>query len=112
MKTVNFKWCIIGSDYIVVHTSDTDISYSPASHILIVNGTITIDGIKAAITGNEVITHFHFNRVYVKDLDYVPEKLDIKYTLFRKKPYVKYWVQDSKRQKFEKTFINYKIEIE
>ena len=111
MKTINFKWCIIGYDFIEVYTNDTNISYRPAFDTLVVDGSITIDTDCTIVHGSEVITHLYFERVYVKDLSYVPEKKDIKYTLFRKRPYVSGWVEDSERQKFSRTFINYKINI-
>lgn len=112
MEVIRFKWCIIGENFIVIHTKDVDISYRPAYNLLIINGTIIVDGAKADISGEQIITHLYFERKYVKNLDFVPAEEDIKYTLFRKKPYVKGWVQDSKPQKFSRTFINYRIDIE
>ena len=111
MKTINFKWCTIYKDYILVHTNDEDISYRPAFDLLIVNGIIEIEGLNATITGDKIITHLHFHKEYVKNLNYVPVKNNIRYTFFRKKPYVSGWVEDSERIKFKRTFINYKIEI-
>lgn len=112
MEVIHFKWCIIGENFIVIHTKDEDISYRPAWDLLIVNGTIIVNGAKADISGEQIITHLYFERKYVKSLDFVPEEKCIKYTLFRKKPYVKGWVQDSKPRKFSRTFINYTIDIE
>ena len=71
-----------------------------------------VDGAKADISGEQIITHLYFERKYVKSLDFIPEEKCIKYTLFRKKPYVKGWVQDSKPREFSRTFINYRIDIE
>ena len=107
-----FKWCIIGENFIEIHTKDEDISYQPALNLLIINGTIIVDGAKADISGKQIITHLYFERKYVKSLDFVPEEKCIKYTLFRKKPYVEGWVQDSKPREFSRTFINYRIYIE
>jgi hypothetical protein len=112
MENIVFNRCIIGNDHIVIYKSSKKVSYSPAFEILIENGTATINGNSITITGNKVIHHIHFHKEYVKDLDYVPDKKDIKYTYFLKKPYVYGWVHDSKTEKLEKTFINYKIEID
>ena len=112
MEVIHFKWCIIGKNFIVIHTKDEDISYQPALNLLIVNGTIILDIDRVTITGDQIITHFFFGRKYVKDLNFTPEEKCIKYTLFRKKPYVKGWVQDSKPREFSRTFINYRIDIE
>ena len=103
MEVMYFKWCIIGENFIEIHTKDEDISYQPALNLLIINGTIIVDGAKADISGKQIITHLYFERKYVKSLDFVPEEKCIKYTLFRKKPYVEGWVQDSKPREFSRT---------
>ena len=47
MEVIHFKWCIIGENFIIIHTKDEDISYRPALDLLIVNGTIIVNGAKA-----------------------------------------------------------------
>lgn len=111
MESIVFNICIVRNGYIVIHKSSKEVNFRPAFETLIENGTATINGNSITIVGNKVIYHIHFHREYVKDLDYVPDKKYVKYTYFLKKPYVHGLVQDSKTEEFEKTFINYKIEI-
>lgn len=111
MEEILFNKCTISNKLITIYKESKNITFAPLMETLIENGSATIEGNSITITGQRVIIHIHFHRTYVKDLNYIPIKDAIKYTYFRKKPYVKGWVEDSEHKIYERKFINYRIQI-
>ena len=111
METIKFKYCIIGESHIYVYTEKKDIEYSPFLTTLIKDGEITIDGLKAQITGGQEVCHIHFHNTPVKDLDYEPNPIDIQYSWFRKRPYVQGWIREKNTKPFNRTYFDYHIQV-
>lgn len=106
-----FSYCIIGNKWIEVHTKDINPCLQPAFSILVIDGYITVEGNTIIVEGGQYKYHIYFNREYVKNLDYEPHPKCVKHTLFRKKSYVKGWVQEYNPVPFKRVLINYTVTI-